>query len=52
MYTAPGAGGAGGAGGAAGAAAQSIGGISAKIALPPQQRCSCSAGTWVCTYGV
>ena len=34
------------------AAGQSTGGISAKIALPPQQRCHCSAGTWVCTYGI
>jgi len=33
-------------GGSAGA-----GGASAKVALPPRQRCTCTAGTWSCTFG-
>jgi hypothetical protein len=28
------------------------GGISAKIALPPQQVCSCIAGMWSCGFGI
>jgi hypothetical protein len=28
-----------------------IGGISAKIAVPPHQICSCSGGSWLCTFG-
>ena len=47
-YQAPGSGGTGG----TAAAGQSTGGISAKIALPPQQRCHCWAGAWVCMYGI
>ena len=44
---------AGGAGGAAAAPppAPGAGGVSAKVALPPHEVCSCNAGTWACTYG-
>jgi len=27
------------------------GGFSAKVALPPRQVCTCSAGTWLCAFG-
>jgi hypothetical protein len=42
------------AGGAASAGSPSdggSGGISAKVALPPHEICSCSAETWACTFG-
>ncbi len=32
-------------------AEQGAGGISAKIALPPQEVCRCTAGTWACGFG-
>jgi hypothetical protein len=46
-------GGAGGTSNEGGApAAAGVGGISAKIAVPPSQICSCSAGNWTCTFGI
>jgi hypothetical protein len=46
----------GGAGGASAAPPPSpdlgMGGISSKIALPPRQLCTCTAGTWACTFGI
>jgi hypothetical protein len=44
-----------GSGGAASAPppqAAGAGGISAKIALPPNQVCTCTAGAWSCTFGI
>lgn len=41
-----------GTGGAPAAApAEGAGGVSAKIALPPRQVCTCSAGNWMCAFG-
>ena len=58
-YMPPGAAGAAGTtgnGGTGGAAAASefdpsVAGFSAKVALPPKLRCSCSAGMWACIQG-
>lgn len=44
-----------GSGGAASAPppqAPGAGGISAKIALPPTELCTCTAGNWSCTFGI
>jgi hypothetical protein len=43
----------GGAGGAppAAPAQGGSGGFSVKIALPPQQICSCANGSWTCNFG-
>jgi hypothetical protein len=30
---------------------EGTGGISAKVALPPRQVCTCSAGNWMCAFG-
>ena len=30
---------------------EGTGGISAKVALPPRQVCTCTAGNWMCAYG-
>ncbi|HEX2875839.1 MAG TPA: hypothetical protein VHP33_31530 [Polyangiaceae bacterium] len=33
------------------APADGTGGISAKVALPPRQVCTCTAGSWMCAFG-
>jgi hypothetical protein len=42
----------GGSGGAAASPppAPGAGGVSARVALPPHEVCSCNAGTWACTF--